>query len=328
MKKQDVIQTILKEEANIPNGIGEAYAPANIALCKYWGKRNVELNLPITSSLSISLGELGTHSSISIADMDSLIIDEEEIMPEHSIAKRLFAFLDYFRTENNYSFSVKSKSTVPIGAGLASSASGFAATVRALKDLFQWELDDKKLSMLARMGSGSASRSIYTGFVEWDAGKLENGFDSIAQPLDLIWPEFRIAVLTISDKPKKIGSTEAMNRTVKESALYKSWPDKVAQDLKLIKKAIYDKNLSALGPYAESNALSMHATMLGCVPPISYFEPESISALQRTWALRKEGIEVYATMDAGPNVKFIFEEHSAKEVSNVFPEVKIINPFS
>lgn len=326
MNKTVMIDKILASEINAPQAAGTAYASANIALCKYWGKRNLALNLPVTGSLSVSLGELGTTTRISIAGEDALVLDGVHLPGEDKIAKRLFGFLDYFRTAENYRFSVESESTVPIGAGLASSASGFAATVLALKDLFQWEINNEALSVLARMGSGSASRSIYKGFVEWDAGVAEDGMDSVARSLDVAWPEFRIAVLSVSEAPKKIGSTEAMNRTVDESTLYESWPKKVAHDLPIIRQAVYDRDLSLLGAHAESNALSMHATMWGCVPPISYFEPESIVALQKIWKLRKEGVEVYATMDAGPNVKLIFETKAQAAILSIFPALSIINP--
>jgi len=326
MNKAAVIQKILAAESAAPLELGAAYAPANIALCKYWGKRDIELNLPVTGSLSVSLGDMGTHTQISISDRDSLILDGTPMPADHKINARLFSFLDHFRTAANLYFAVESNSTVPIGAGLASSASGFAATVLALKELFQWELSNEKLSVLARMGSGSASRSVYNGFVEWHAGVEDDGLDSVAESLNIQWPEFRIAVLTVSDAPKKIGSTEAMNRTVGESVLYESWPKKTAHDLPIIRQALYDKDISALGAQAESNALSMHATMLGCIPPVCYFEPETIDALQKIWALRKDGVEVYATMDAGPNVKLIFESAAQEDILDVFPELKIINP--
>ena len=172
MNKKDIVHQVLAGHASEPAEEGMGYAPSNIALVKYWGKRDRELNLPRTGSLSISLGDHGTETVIKPGEVaDRLFLNEQIILPDHPIATRLFGFLDLFRPADDFTFDVYSDSRIPIGAGLASSASGFASMVLAMNDLFGWKLDDASLSMFARMGSGSAARSLFHGFVEWHVGE-------------------------------------------------------------------------------------------------------------------------------------------------------------
>ncbi|MGA0368956.1 MAG: diphosphomevalonate decarboxylase, partial [Kiritimatiellia bacterium] len=190
-----------------------AFAPANIALCKYWGKRNEKLKLPLTGSLSVSLGTLGTRMRIEITDRDRLCINGEEQDPEGKAFRRLFEFMDLFRNPGT-GFSIESENTIPMGAGLASSASAFAAAVCALDKLYGWNLDLRQQSILARMGSGSASRSLSPGFVEWFAGEREDGMDSYAEALEWVWPGFRVGILTLSRAEKSVSSGAGMRRTM------------------------------------------------------------------------------------------------------------------
>ena len=280
---------------------GSAFAPANIALCKYWGKRDAALNLPVNSSLSVSLGHLGTATQIRIGASDKVMLNGEEQSPDLSFAKRIAVFLDLFRPFlGNACFEVCTENNIPTAAGLASSASGFAALVMALDDLAGWGLDKTALSMLARLGSGSASRSVYNGFVQWYAGNNPDGTDSFAEQIDNHWADFRIGILELTSAPKPVGSRDGMNRTVETSALYKSWPEQAASDLVTIHAAIDEHDFSLLGRTAERNALSMHATMLCAWPPLLYLQPESIEQIHRVQRIRSEGLEVYLTIDAGP----------------------------
>jgi len=328
MTKQDVVNALLKGRPASPREKAVAFAPANIALCKYWGKRNEELNLPVTSSLSISLGPLGSDVEIALTEgCDHVELNGEKLDNEASFAKRLFDFLDLFRIETSTCFKVIARNTIPTAAGFASSASGFASLVIALNDLFGWELDKKSLSILARLGSGSASRSLYPGFVEWYRGEKDDGMDSFAEPLDAVWPELRMALLVISGDVKKVGSRPAMKQTLETSPLYTAWPQKVAHDLKELKSAIQTKDFELLGQTAESNALTMHATMIAAWPSIIYWLPESIHAVREIIALRENGLPIYLTMDAGPNIKLIFLEKDTDTVKSLFPDIQIIAPF-
>lgn len=305
----------------------DAFAPANIALCKYWGKREEALKLPLTGSLSVSLGELGTHMRISLSGSDRLSINSEDQPADSKAFIRLFAFLDLFRSPGT-GFQVDSQNQIPMAAGLASSASAFAATVDALNLLYGWNLTDPQRSLLARLGSGSACRSIHPGFMEWRAGERADGMDSYAVPLDTRWPDFRVGILTLSSARKPVGSGEGMRRTRESSLLFQSWPAQVARDLPVIRQAVMEKNLPALGAAAEQNAMAMHATMIAAWPPILYWQPESVATLHRVQGLRSEGLEVYATMDAGPNVKLLFESISEADLRRAFPELEVVAPFA
>jgi diphosphomevalonate decarboxylase len=330
LKKIDVIRLLLgKQIQNLPVAHPvQAFAPANIALCKYWGKRERELNLPQTSSLSISLGEKGATTQLAVieAEADVVFLNDVPVPANTEFYRRLVAFLDLFR--NKYYFKVTISSNLPIAAGLATSASGFAAVVLALNKLFQWQVPKETLSIFARLGSGSAARSITTGFVEWQAGRLSDGFDSYAVALPLRWETLCVGLLIFNQAAKKIGSRDAMQQTVATSPFYAAWPALVASDLEQLKIAIMDKNLSKMGFIAESNALAMHATMQAARPAIIYSEPATISAMQQIWQMREAGINVFFTQDAGPNLKLLFEESALLDVLQFFSKLEIVRPFS
>lgn len=304
---------------------GDAFAPSNIALCKYWGKRNVELNLPVNSSLSVSLGKLGTTTRVTFTEDADRILLNGKPAPA-SFSARLSAFLDLFRPAGCF-FEVTTTNNIPTAAGLASSASGFAALVKALDQLMNWNFNPRELSMLARIGSGSASRSLCEGFAVWHAGARSDGMDSYAEPLDVIWPDFRIGILEVSSSQKKTGSTEGMNRTTETSALYQSWPRQAAADYDTLRIAVAAQDFSLLGKTAENNALAMHATMMAAWPPLCYWLPESVSLMQNVWAAREEGLPLYFTMDAGPNLKLLFLEKDQAVVAKLFSQVQIVNPW-
>ncbi len=325
MNPETVLSSLIPHRTPV-NDTASAFAPSNIALCKYWGKRQESLKLPVTGSLSVSLGPLGTRMDIVRADRDGLWINEQEQQRKSNVASRFFSFLNLLRPEGCY-LQCHSTNTVPTGAGLASSASAFAATVRAMDQLFAWELPDRNLSILARIGSGSACRSIFHGFVEWQAGTREDGLDSFATPLEANWPEFRIGLLTVSSAPKPVGSTEGMRRTMETAPLYRAWPDQVARDLPRIREAVLNRDFPTLGSTAEQNAMSMHATMIAAWPPVIYWQPESLAVLHRVRELRESGTEVYVTMDAGPNVKLLFLSQEEKALLQEFPALHVVTPF-
>ncbi|MBD3822226.1 MAG: diphosphomevalonate decarboxylase [Thiotrichales bacterium] len=325
---QDFINQLIPHKT--PKKIGQGAADVNIALSKYWGKRQVELNLPTNSSLSISLPGLGTHTKIQADETlqhDCVCLNGKRLTANDPFAVRLSKFLDFFRETPDTFFDIHTENTVPTAAGLASSASGYAALVLALNDCFDWQLPKKELSLLARLGSGSASRSIYDGFVIWHKGQSENGLDSFAEPIDAPWPAFCIGLLEIDLKAKKVGSTAGMQQTVNHCELYQAWPKKAEQDVQAIQQAILQQDFSQLGALAENNALSMHATMIATWPPILYWQPESVEAMQMVWALRETGVEVYFTMDAGPNLKLMFLQKDAERIQQAFPALKLIRPF-
>ncbi len=332
LRKADIARLILGDRPRLPQQAeGVAFAPANIALCKYWGKRNEELNLPITSSLSVSLARLGTTTRLSVlsaAAADEVLLNGTPVPGRHKFAKGVTAFLNLFRPACTFCYRVDTVNTVPTAAGLASSASGFAALTLALNNLHQWKLETRHLSILARLGSGSASRSVHKGFVEWNAGADEDGMDSYAVPVPGGWPDLRVGLVKVSTAQKDLSSRQAMKRTRRTSALYEAWPVKVAHDLNIIREAIATRDFELLGRTAESNALAMHATGLAAWPPVLFWLPESLAVMHRIWALREQGLGLFFTMDAGPNVKLLFLAGDTAKVQEHFPDVEIVAPFT
>lgn len=329
--KQQVINRYLPEKTQAGKH-AEQFAPSNIALCKYWGKRDVELNLPINASLSVSLDQLGTRTSIepSESGQDEVWLNGEVQALESKFASKVIRFLDLFRRDLAQPVCIKTLNNIPTAAGLASSASGFAALMLTINEFYQFNLDTKTLSAFARMGSGSASRSIYQGFVEWHKGEQADGMDSFAEPLDITWQGFRIGLLKVATGEKKVDSRAGMQRTVESAALYGAWPAQAERDLDALKDALHNKDIEQLGQIAEQNALSMHATMIASWPPLLYWQPESVAAMHRVWELRASGVPIYLTMDAGPNLKLLFTAEFEVQVRQAFPElvdVDVVAPF-
>lgn len=330
-RPKNLIEQILKDQPKQPEqASGSAFAPSNIALCKYWGKRDSILNLPVTSSLSISLGKYGTftkiNSEISLKQ-DIVFLNGSPCSSETPFFKRLVSFLDLFRNPQDIRFKIETETNLPIAAGLASSASGFAACVKALAELYGWNLTPQILSMFARLGSGSACRSLWHGFVEWEKGEDPNGMDSLGKMLDNTWESLRLGLLILDPQQKNQSSREAMKITTSTSEFYKSWPGLVEKHLAQIKRAIQDQDFQTLGETSEANALAMHALMLSAKPPIVFTQSATIEAWHQVWNLRKQGMNIYFTQDAGPNIKLIFLAEDTEAVLNAFSNVIVVEPF-
>lgn len=322
-----VLAHFLPQNARCEMGLtARAFAPSNIALIKYWGKRDKALNLPVTSSLSISLGKLGTTTKLTIIDdrEDQLFLDKQPVDRESAFAQRLIQFLDLCRPNPAIRYRIETFSDIPVAAGLASSASGFAALVKALDQLHHWDWSDQHLSVLARIGSGSACRSLWDGFVQWEKGERDDGMDSYAKSLNIDWPELRIGLLLFTKQAKPISSREAMNITTQTSKLYHSWPSQVEADLAQMHQALDAQDFALLGETAERNALMMHQTMIDASPSIDYSTPETYAAREKIQQLRKQGVPVYFTQDAGPNLKLLFEEKSLEFVKSTFPHIQVV----
>jgi diphosphomevalonate decarboxylase len=301
-----------------------AFAPSNIALCKYWGKKNVELNLPMTPSLSISLGDRGSHVKLSRSSQNSLSINDFTLPPDTPHFIRTFDFLNLFLTPD-VKVSVQTRNTIPTAAGLASSASYFAALTLALGKLYNWQLPPSTISCVARLGSGSACRSLYHGFVKWMDS--DDPLQSYGVPLVTRWPELRIGLLIFDAKPKSISSRQAMLHTQLTSPFYEAWCENSRNDFELLHAAIEQKDFKKLGKISEYNALSLHAVMLAARPSIIYSQPETIQALGKVHELRRKGIEVYLTQDAGANLKLLFLERDLAVIQNGFPILQVVTPF-
>lgn len=312
-----------------------AKAHSNIALIKYWGKENEELIIPKNSSLSLTLDALYTETEVSFLD-DKDAIDAkskdifylDDILQDEKQQKKISKYIDIFREISgiNKNVLVKSYNHVPTAAGLASSASGFAALAMALNKLFELNYSKEEISKLARRGSGSASRSIFGGFVEWIKGNSHDS--SYARKIDDADWDIAMIILVLKSEKKEISSREAMKQTIETSPLYNAHVESCEEDLQNIKKAIRQQDFNALGKIAEHNAMKMHATMISSNPPIIYFKEDSIKAIEKIKDMRLKGFEIYYTMDAGPNVKIICRKSESKqiveELKKEFDDKKII----
>lgn len=300
-----------------------AVANSNIALVKYWGKRDPDLMLPQNSSISVTLDGMSTRTTVEFGhEKDTFILDGKQA--EGRELEQIKKPLDLIREKAGIEEAAKisSENSFPTAAGLASSASGFAALALAASKAAGLDMDKKQLSILARRGSGSASRSIYGGFVEWFRGSEPDGSDSYAEqiaPGDH-WPDFRIVIAVTSFSEKNVKSRAGMSRTVANCPLYGGWLKSVDQDLDAVRKAIAEKNIMLLGKTAEHNALKMHATMMATRPAILYWNPTTLDIMRSVMMWRGD-LESYFTIDAGPQVKIICMENNLDEIKRRLEEI-------
>ena len=296
-----------------------AQAGTNIALVKYWGKRDAALNLPAAGSLSLTLRELGTRTSVRFAGdvgpEDRVRLNGQPADPRAHA--RVSTFLDLVRERANITTraEVVTENSVPTAAGLASSASGFAALALAATQAAGLTLGAAELSALARRGSGSAARSIFGGFAEMHAGIRDDGADAFATPIPEgdAWP-LHLVIAVTTEAAKAIGSTEAMDRTARTSPYYRAWIDSVDGDLRDARDAIATRNLNQLGAVAERSAMRMHASALAADPAILYWSAATIAAMETVRQLRSRSVNAYVTIDAGPHVKVLCEPASVTTV--------------
>ena len=322
----------------MPNRSAIAVAPTNIALIKYWGKRDETLMLPMNSSLSITLEAFYTRTEVTLQHphilnpmaMDLCLLDGQPMSERDHL--RISHILDlawelsFGNTKRPWA-KVESWNHVPTAAGFASSASAYAALAgAALKAITGSESDATQVACLARRGSGSATRSIHGGYVKWDKGTDPEGMDSYGKQIlaPEAWP-IEVLAVEVNNIPKKIKSREGMRRTLETSPLYGGWLQAAESDMTEMEDAIAQRDFQRLGSVAERNALTMHGTMLGAQPPLIYWQPETLAVMQQVWRLRETGHLCYFTIDAGPNVKVLCPPGTAHTLTPFFekmPEVK------
>jgi len=294
-----------------------ARACANIALVKYWGKRDAALNLPAAGSLSLTLAALVTETTVSFDA--ALAQDSLELDGGAADASRVAPFLDLVRAAAGISAHARviSANHFPTASGLASSASGYAALALAATRAAGLQLEPRELSILARRGSGSAARSIFGGFVRMHAGTRADGSDAFATPIETSMHERVRMVIAIvgGGVPKTHGSRDAMEHCAATSPLYAAWLACVPGDLETAEAAIARGDVQALGELAEANALAMHASAIAARPAIIYWQPATLALLAAVRDLRARGVAAWATMDAGPHVKVLTTAADADAVS-------------
>jgi len=281
-----------------------AVAHPNVALIKYWGKRDRDANLPATGSLSIGLGGLSTRTMVTFSDRagsDRVRLNGRE---DEAITRRVTACLDELRALAGAPLpaDVVTDNDFPTGAGLASSASGFAALVMAAARALDLRLDRSQLADIARRGSGSAARSLYGGFV-----LLENT-DGGTRCRTLLeadaWPLSVVVAVTTND-PKAVGSTAGMECSRVSSPYYPAWVSSHAADLDEAVEAVGRRDFEGLAAVSEHSCLKMHAVMISSRPPLLYWSAATVGCMHRVTELRRAGMPVFFSIDAGPQVKAV-----------------------
>lgn len=302
-------------------------AQPNLALVKYWGKKNRGINVPATSSIGLTLNGIETRTTLTLMDRGTggprIKVNGTELQDSRfevffRQAEKLFS--PRLR-QTGISFSdiieklaVDSTNNFPTAAGLASSSSGLGALAFGLDALLETRLERSALSALARSGSGSAARTLYGGFVEFREGSTRArqlaGNDH--------WPEFRVVVFTVSAQAKKTSSRAGMNAIKKSSPCFPAWVRDSRSLFKEMRSAVLDRDIEKTGTIARLSYLRMFATMFAANPPLVYWQPESIEIIHALEDLRSQGIAVWETMDAGPQVKALCEEKDLADVLAAF----------
>ena len=301
-----------------------AKAPANIALIKYWGRKNETLRIPANDSLAICLDKSFTLTTVEFREdleKDRVFIDKKEAIEKEK--ERVVKHLNKIRKKAGIKFfaQVVSKNSFPAATGLASSASGFAALTLACSKAAGLNLSEREISRLARLGSGSACRSIPDGFVYWHGGNSDRNSYAYSLYSHLYWG-LRDLTIIIQKEKKKISSTKG-HQLAFQNPFLKSRLKLVKENLKKIKKAFKNKDFSLLGKVIESEALSLHSVMLTSQPALIYWQPATLAIIHKVIDLREKGeIESYFTIDAGPNVHLICQKGQEEKLKQ---EIQKIN---
>lgn len=278
-----------------------AFAPVNVALIKYWGKADARLRLPANSSLSVNLTNLGTKTTVEWDKNLKTDIADQRMIEQLNRIRKLAGI--------NLKAKVATKNNFPASTGLSSSASGLAALTLAASAAAGLKLSEKDLSRLARLGSGSACRSIPGGWAEWTKGDDQSSYGKTIFPANH-W-DLRILVVILSRQQKTVSSTSGQE-LAQTSPLYQERIKGIDAEIKKIKTAIRQKNFTQMGQVMEEDCYSMHLVMQTQQPPLNYFLPETLALIGAIKKWRQEGLESYFTINTGQNV-FVFCEPKNEE---------------
>jgi diphosphomevalonate decarboxylase len=298
-----------------------AIAHPNVALIKYWGKRDTDRNLPAVGSLSLTLAGLETITSVTLdADRrgDQVVLNG---VSDKKTQIRVTRCLDLLRERAGVTAGalVESSNSFPTSAGLASSASGYAALVKAAAAALELDADPDFLDIVARIGSGSAPRSLHDGIVLLENSSADGvSCQSISAPGR--WP-LSVVVAVTSTQAKDIGSTEGMELSRKTSPFYQPWLDSHAADLSAAVELVRAQDFDSLATLSEHSCLKMHAVAMTSRDPLFYWSPATVACMRRVWELRHSGIPVFFTIDAGPQLKAVCLPEVAAEVEVALAEV-------
>ncbi|CAP37628.1 Protein CBG20661 [Caenorhabditis briggsae] len=299
--------------------------PMNIALVKYWGKRDEQLILPLNDSISLTVDKLTAETTvrmIQVVGENTVEINGRRV--ELSSNKRYQTVFDEAlrlqrkrkedlnKNENKcitHHFEVISKTNFPVAAGLASSAAGFAAIARAIQKILN--LNDTQANRLARIGSGSACRSMFGGLVHWKKGEKEDGSDCVAVKTESEnWPDLYCIILVFNDERKKVGSSEGMRRTRETSTLLKHRIEYVVPErIEQVKKAYESRNFQDLARVIMADSNQFHAVCLDSIPPIRYLNESSWRLIELVEKFNQQEVKAAYTFDAGPNACVIVQKY-------------------
>ncbi|MFA5135793.1 MAG: diphosphomevalonate decarboxylase [Patescibacteria group bacterium] len=298
-----------------------AIAPSNIAFTKYWGRRDEKLRLPANSNISMNLSNLHTTTTVEFNEafiQDDIVIDK---IKTSQVIKKVSEHLDRIRKQAGIAAyaKVRSINNFSVSTGLSSSASGFAALTLASATAADLTLSEKELSILARIGSGSACRSIPDGFVQWHEGSSESSYAKSIFPSDY-WDIVDIVVVVSEDK-KTVSTTEG-HRLAWTSPFFADRVIGMKKKNELCNKYIKERNYHAFGNLIESEALEMHAIMLTSSPSLLYWHPATIALMRKIMDWRKNGMECYFTINTGQNIHVICEGNKAAMVEKELKKQK------
>lgn len=302
-----------------------AKAPANIAFIKYWGKSDNELRLPLNDSFSMNMSGAYTITTAEFSSAwkeDTVrLLDGEFSVSEVS---RVIKGLDRIRARagSTKKATVVTKNTFPKGAGSAASASGFAALTLAGFTALGVSLSEKELTTFSRQGSGSACRSIPDGFVVW-----EKGIDNDSSYAYSLYPpgywDIRDILVIVDKRMKKVSTTEGME-TIRTSPYLDTRLASVPGRMAAIQRAFQRKDFTGFGEITEEDCLDMHKVMQSQVPPLMYWNDTTRVIMDAVRRWRRDGLPVYFTIDAGPNVHVLCEgQHEAETLEKLrtFPGI-------
>jgi diphosphomevalonate decarboxylase len=306
--------------SRVPEAGCRAVAHSNIALAKYWGKRDIERNLPDVPSLSLTLAALSTHTLVRFDPAAAEDVVRLGGSPASGdAARKIITLIDRVRAEAGLGWRVfvDSHNDFPTASGLASSASGFAALALAALGAAGLSWPSPAVSALARAASVSAARSVYGGFVALEAGAFEAQSIEAAPSAAAL----RMVVAITQTGPKKVGSTQGMLLTQRTSPLYPGWREAAPRIYTELRAALAAGDFEKVGEGMEQSTLCMHGSMFAARPGLIYATPATLAAIECVRELRAGGTFAYFTMDAGPHVKVLTLEPAAEAVRRALETV-------
>lgn len=308
---------------------------ANIAIVKYWGKKDAKKMIPATSSISLTLNDMFTETEMEfISDEDIKISVEKEMkngdykdkfsnmadlfylngeLQDSVHTEKISKVVDLFRENRSQKVKISTTNNMPTAAGLSSSSSGLSAVIKACNELFGKNYTQSELAQISKFGSGSSSRSFFGPIAAWDKDTGE--IYEVRTDLKLA-----MIVLVLNENKKEISSRNGMELCAKTSTYFDEWVKQSKIDFVNMKKYLAENNFEKVGILTEENALRMHKTTETANPPFTYFNEKTYEAMDFVKNLRNNGEKCYFTMDAGPNVKVLCLEEDLKKLAGIFEE--------